>query len=211
MYSTVYAWTHQRLCPHRLWAVASCLDTALCGQEMESFLCLASSSAFKGSVFDEFLDASPLDLSRTTFIAASSREDISKSVRSQYYDTAFSYADTPSHHSSTLVSQIASCLRSGGTLKVSEPTVSLASHVTTFCWFSQVTQKAGSHTHIMQAGDTAAALRKALVLAGLSDIAVASLSSSSAGSRVMVSICSPPSIHTCPGLTCLLYSYGCPG
>ena len=183
---------------------------------MESCLCLASTSAFRGNIFDEFLDAGPLDLSRTTLIAGSGREEISKSVRSQEFDTAFSYADTPSHHSSTLVSQIASCLRSGGTLKVSEPAVSLASHVITLCWLSQVTQKVnvykegGGYTHIMQAGDTEAALRKALLLAGLSDIAVASLSSSSAGSRIMVSICSPPFSHTWLSLRSP-YSYGCLG
>ena len=40
----------------------------------------------------------------------------------------------------------------------------------------------------MQAGETtAAALRKALLLAGLSDITVATVSSSAAGSRIMVS------------------------
>ena len=108
---------------------------------METCLCLADTSVYRGSIFDEFLDGRTLDLSRTTFVASSGREELSKSLRDQKFDTAFSYADTPSHHSSSLVSQIASSLRPGGVLKVSEPTVSPASHLTTLGSFHQVTQQ----------------------------------------------------------------------
>ena len=101
---------------------------------METCLCLADTSVYRGSVFNEFVDGRTLDLSRTTFVASSGREEFSKSLSNQKFDTAFSYAHTPSHHSSSLVSHIASSLRPGGTLKVSEPTVSHASHVITLGW-----------------------------------------------------------------------------
>ena len=107
---------------------------------METCLCLSSSSIFGGSLFDEFLDERPLDLGRTTFVASSGRENFSKFVNNQKFDTAVSHAEAPSHHSSTMVSQIASCLRPGGTLKVSEPTVSNTSHTITKCWLHSVMQ-----------------------------------------------------------------------
>jgi len=157
---------------------------------MESCLCLASTSAFRGNVFDEFLDGKTLDISRTTFVAQSGREELSKSVSAKMFDTALSYAEDSGHHSSSIVSQMASCLRPGGVLKVSEPRVSnifTPACSAVYLWRGLVIIHG---LFIMQTGssDTAAALRKALLLAGLSDIAV---DSSSAGSRAMVSHCSP--------------------
>ena len=157
---------------------------------MDSCLCLASTSAFGGNVFDELLDGKAIDLSRTTFVAGSGCEELSKSVGAKTFNTALSYAEESGHHSSNIVSQMASCLRPGGVLKVSEPQVS--NIFTPAC--SAVYLCRGlviiHGLFIMQTGssDTAAALRKALLLAGLSDIAV---DSSSAGSRAVVSHCSP--------------------
>ena len=93
---------------------------------MESCLCLSSTSVFQGSQlrgFDNLPNRTSPDLSCTTFVTNSGREDFSKLVSGQKFDTALSYADAARHHSSTLISQIASCLRPGGTVKITEPEV----------------------------------------------------------------------------------------
>ena len=105
---------------------------------MESCLCLADTSAFRGSIFDGFLDAGQLDLTRTTFVSSSGREDFSNCVSDQKFDSAFSHAEAPKHHGSALISQIASCLRPGGHMKVSEPEASTAPTTTMLCWLSHV-------------------------------------------------------------------------
>ena len=90
---------------------------------MDSCLCLSSTSAFQGSQLRPLYDGTSLDFSCTTIVTSSGREAFSKSVAGQKFDTALSYADAPGHHSSTLISQIASFLRPGGIVKVTEPEV----------------------------------------------------------------------------------------
>ena len=90
---------------------------------MKSCLCLTSTTAFEGSLFNEFTDGRTLDVNHATFVTASGRENFRKAVGDRKFDTAFSHAEGPRHHSSTLISQIASCLRPGGVAKVSEPEV----------------------------------------------------------------------------------------
>lgn len=90
---------------------------------MNSCLCLTSTTAFEGSLFNEFTDGRTLDLDHTTFVTVSGRDDFRKAVGDRKFDTAFSHAEGPRHHSSTLISQIASCLRPGGVAKMSEPEV----------------------------------------------------------------------------------------
>ena len=94
---------------------------------MESCLCLSSTSVFQGSQLRPLYNETSLDLRCTSIVTSSGREDFSKSVAGQKFDTALSYADAPGHHSSTLISQIASCLRPGGTVKVTEPEVQVLS------------------------------------------------------------------------------------
>ncbi|CAK0785945.1 hypothetical protein CVIRNUC_009158 [Coccomyxa viridis] len=113
---------------------------------MDSCLYLSSTSVFQGSQLRPVENGSSLDLSCASIVTNSGREDFSKSVAGQKFDTALSYADAPGHHSSTMISQIASCLRPGGSVKVTEPQTA--------------------------ASETGAALRKAMLLAGLTDIAV---------------------------------------
>ncbi len=84
---------------------------------------MTSSTAFEGSLFSEFTEGRALDLNHTTFVTASGREDFRKAVGDRKFNTAVSHAEDPRHHSSTLISQIASCLRPGGVAKVTEPEV----------------------------------------------------------------------------------------
>ena len=92
---------------------------------MDSCLYLSSTSVFQGSQLRPVENGSSLDLSCASIVTNSGREDFSKSVAGQKFDTALSYADAPGHHSSTLISQIASCLRPGGSVKVTEPQVEI--------------------------------------------------------------------------------------
>ena len=156
---------------------------------MDSCLCLTSTSVFEGRLFNGLLDGRTLNLDHTTFVAASGRDDFCKSVSDKKFDTAYSYAEAPRHHSSTLISQIASCMRPGGIVKVSEPEVCYqSSHQVVLLSASCECRMNFIVSSVMQAGalETASALRKALLLAGLTDIAVDTSKSTSAGSRVLV-------------------------